>query len=94
VGFKYIILEVDRKEAGLQRLPIIYPDILVHAHVAEAIMRLPNFVQHKATVASAGEINLTADYCGGGSETLKIEESDPDDRFLVNSFPYLHGIIL
>lgn len=92
MGFKYIVLEVDRKEAGLQRLPIIFPDILVHADVAEAIMRLPNFVQHKATVVSAGDCSIEAQ-CSGHSETLNLN-SDAGDTDLINTFPYFHGILI
>jgi hypothetical protein len=94
MGFKYIVLEIDRKSAGRQRLPLIFPDVLVHDEVAAVIRVLPLFDANQTRVVSAGLITLEAIYCGGGSETLRIEESDPDDRLLVNSFPYFHGIIL
>ena len=94
MGFKYIVLEIDRKSAGIQRLPVIFPDVMVHRDVAAVISQLPNFKATQPKVVSAGSIELTAEHCGDGSETLQIEEGDPGDRDLINSFPYFHGIIL
>ncbi|HKO43361.1 MAG TPA: hypothetical protein VJU84_08725 [Pyrinomonadaceae bacterium] len=95
MGFKYIVIEVERREAGKQRLPIIFPDIMVHAHVAEAVKKLPNFQDPFGStpkVVSAGDVQITA-LCSGGSETLDLT-SDEGDSSLINTFAYYHGLIL
>lgn len=90
MGFKYIIIEVESEVAGVRHLPIIFPDELVHVGVAAAITSLLLKSQRLA-ITSAGEINLTAYSCSGGSETLFLE-SDPGDAELINLFPWCHGV--
>lgn len=87
-GFNYIVID-----NGRQRLPIIYPDVLVHDEVAAVILVLPNFEKAKSRVVSAGNVRILCEYAGGDSETLNIE-SDPGDADLINSFPYFHGLNL
>lgn len=92
MGFKYIMVEVDRGVAGQQRLPIIFPDVLVHDDVAKAILALPNFSKQPAKVVSAGTAEAVTALCDGESETLKLK-SDETDTDVICSFAYYHGLV-
>lgn len=72
------------KDSGVvQFIPVIFPNQLVHADVAEALME--GGPLDGCTVHSAGE--WTGMAAVGGSETLKIK-SDPADtrRILLNDY--------
>lgn len=93
---KYIMFK--HKLAGdiEQKVPIIFPNHLVHAEVARAMREVfKRQFDTEPEIASAGEINLTGcldvDSCFGKSETLK-KESHKDDAAIINLYDYLHGI--
>lgn len=89
MGFNYVVLRIADK--GLERdIPIIYPDVLVHADVAAALERVPGL--EKAVPVSAGNLILDVVSCSGRSSTLKLESRGDEDKSLINSFPYFHGI--
>lgn len=79
---KYIILR--RKIADIiQAVPIIFPDVLVHKHVAQAIKNLPGnpyFIENK--VYSAGDINFHIRSCTGRSTTLNISSTEQDKNII------------
>ena len=88
MGFKYVMLEIDNG-AFKRRLPIIFPDLLVHADVAAAVQSLP--MMGEAKPIAAGSIDLLAAECHGKSTTLNVSAGETDAE-LINTFPYFHGI--
>ena len=88
MGFKYVMLEIDNG-AFKRRLPIIFPDILVHADVAAAVQSLP--MMGEAKPIAAGSIDLMAAACHGRSSTLNVSAGETDAE-LINTFPYFHGM--
>lgn len=72
MGFKYVMLEVELGEHSCKMIPIIFPDFMVHADIAESTTKLLKS-SHKmdAKVFSAGEITFEDPICEGGSSTLK-----------------------
>lgn len=90
MGWKYVVLS-----DGMFELPIIFPDALIHADVAEVLKpKMPAAEKgRKWEVVSAGTIEMiSATGVGGNSKTLNMK-SRPDDAALILSYPYLHGII-
>lgn len=88
MGFKYVMLEMPC--GGVRRrIPIIFPDILVHADVAAAVQSLP--MMGEAKPIAAGSIDLMAAECHGKSTTLNVSAGETDAE-LINTFPYFHGI--
>ncbi len=88
MGFKYIVLELD-SGSFKRRVPIIFPDILVHADVAAAVQSLP--MMGEAKPIAAGSIDLMAAACHGRSSTLNVSAGETDAE-LINTFPYFHGM--
>lgn len=85
---KYIILYDEIRD---QHIPLIFPDMLVHADVAKSITRaLPN----PTYPVAAGEISvgILGYECHGFSETLKLQ-SRPQDASIINSMDYCHGLM-
>ena len=89
---KYIIYSVKSGEVT-HRIPIIFPNILVHSDVdkriAHCLRREHGFDAVKAI--RAGECQVTA-YCSGNSETLGLESGD-DDTNLINMIDYGGGVL-
>lgn len=83
------MLEIDNG-AFKRRLPIIFPDILVHADMAAAVQSLP--MMGEAKPIAAGSIDLLVGSCHGKSTTLNVASNEADDAELINAFPYFHGI--
>lgn len=86
MDFKYVMLKIGRRH-----YPIIFPGILVHRHVAEAIRMLPTM--HDAVPVSAGDIRLDDFQVFGKSETLKLDSRPGVDRQIIHAYPYFHGIV-
>lgn len=85
---KYIMMK--SQIGGITRkIPIIFPDILVHQDVAEAIRRLPQMRMSEPD--SAGFIQMHNISCHGESETLHITAKD-EDSDIISTMDYLHGI--
>lgn len=90
---KYIMLEVDHGNGFKVRYPVIFPDHLVHADVASALIWGSDDLQ-KATVTSAGfcsSLELAADY-HGRSVSLGVD-SDPGDSAFIRMRDYNAGIV-
>jgi hypothetical protein len=90
---KYIVLR--SKLAGVeQKIPIIFPNFLVHKHVSKyfAGLLIREYGRDSdITVSSAGDINLNDFTCSGKSETCGVS-SDPNDQDLIMSFEYTQGV--
>jgi hypothetical protein len=94
---KYIVLEADLASCP-QKIPIIFPNFLVHADVAIAFANLLRKYDRKVksrngrvTVVSAGEISMHDVQCSGKSETTKAN-ADPNDAYMIEFYDYFHGI--
>ncbi len=97
MGFKYVVIRMTPKEEKAcvaWDLPFIFPDKVVHQDFAESIIasQQKEHPDMKFEMLAAGEVQLTASYCGGESTTLKIKSRGDTDTVLINGFPYLHGI--
>lgn len=83
--FKYVVLS-----NSLFHFPIIFPDKLVHADVARALVGVTP--GKKVKVTSAGFLLLqTKVQMDQKSETLRLGP-DPDDERMINNYIYGHGI--
>lgn len=88
---KYIMLNIPFG-GSVRRTPILFPDYLTHAMVAEALIAQPHL--SSATVHSAGEfssMDLGDVELGGKSTSLGVE-SDPNDSKFLPLMDYHHGI--
>jgi hypothetical protein len=87
---KYIILEGPQG----QRLPVIFPNVLVHKDVAEGVIRAVGRQPPEGRwfkPVTAGFVNLAVSDAYGESETLNMK-SDPGDRVRINVADYSGGI--
>lgn len=91
---KYIMFSVDI--GGTKRkVPIIFPDTLVHSLV-NAVMRpclQEHFKKAKIEAINAGEYNIATGETHGKSETLHLS-ADEDDGTVIACYDYLHGIMI
>lgn len=91
---KYVMLRV--KNGLLERdVPIIFPDMLVHKHVADVMcehLRRAHMVDSVRPV-SAGEVNVDEVTCHGESTTLKLSSRGAEDDTVILNYDYLHGVV-
>lgn len=95
---KYIMFECLRKKRGkdpaiTRRVPIIFPEPLVHAHVAKLMephLRYMGFDTVKAV--SAGDFDVLTGKVSGKSDTLKLHH-DPKDNDTITTYDYTHGMV-
>lgn len=73
-----------------KRIPIIFPNELVHADIAEYIRDMLKHTHGwKAKIVSAGEINLGMFVnCHGSSSTLEISAQPEIDNNVINMNDY------
>lgn len=92
---KYIILRLEGKIP--REVPVIFPNLLVHADVASAITTMIQADTDTSTsitdirVVSAGFCD-TAVGCYGRSESLNITSRDIDDA-VINTVDYTFGLL-
>lgn len=92
---KYVMLEVALGgEMPPFKLPVIFPDKLVHKDMAAHVKKVAWSTWPGCTVnvVSAGEINLEVLECFGNSETLEVESRGTRDARTIGMYNYLHGI--
>ena len=90
---KYIVLSQEIGANLIREVPIIFPNYLIHAEVAEAIIKgCSGFSGAKAV--SAGECSSTDlnPKCHGKSTTLNVESRGEEDSQLFPMYDYFHGI--
>jgi hypothetical protein len=89
---KYIVMV--RKTGSLRReLPILFPNELVHQHVAKALLGLPgNPYGFENRVASAGDVVFSRVACSGRSESLNIATRGKEDETLIWGVEYGFGV--
>lgn len=89
---KYIVLQ--SKTNGITReLPIIFPDLMVHANVAQALLALPEMKGFKAVSAGALSCMDLRPKCHGDSFSLKLKSREEVDNALIYMMDYSHGVV-
>ncbi len=82
--------------SGFDRhVPIIFPSQIVHSDIANEITDLleAKYKAENIEVVSAGECNVTSTGCSGNSETLEKISRGDEDRNVINTMDYFHGMI-
>jgi hypothetical protein len=93
-AWKYIVLEVKSDQMAIE-VPLIFPSILTHSLVAEAVKCncFPRGARGGVVVASAGMIgSVLVSRLDGRSESLDIE-SRAIDAQLINSYHMTRGLM-
>lgn len=83
---KYIVLKVKIDATLSVELPVVFPNILVHANVAKALQALPEL--KGASVVGAGEYTHTEGACSGESTSLGIKSRGDVDELLLTMSDY------
>lgn len=93
---KYIVFRQQMGEGLAREIPVIFPNELVHASVAEglqrAIMETTGRKDILPEIVAAGECNRVDCDCTGGSETLGVDSRYSVDERLISTHDYFHGI--
>jgi hypothetical protein len=85
-------------ELPARRVPVIFPDLLVHADVAHAMelvvkSTLAPKTKLKVKTTSAGECRLDNVLCHGESESLGgLQSRERLDARCIEMYDYLHGL--
>ena len=89
---KYIVMQ--RMIGSMVReVPILFPNELVHQHVASALLKLPgNPYKFLNKVSAAGDVDLDAVVCSGRSTTLRIDSRGKEDADLILTVEYGGGV--
>ena len=88
---KYIMFEVQHPSGLKQKIPIIFPDQMVHKFVAEAVANHREHRQFEMKPVSAGQCSIECLGVFGESETLKVSASK-EDSDVINAYDYMHGL--
>lgn len=93
MGWKYIMFEVSTKSIK-RKVPIIFPDALVHLYVGTVVKMALEEQFKGATVkaVSAGAINELSVNCTFSNSTTLGLKAAPGDDEVINSYPYFHGM--
>ena len=88
---KYIMLQI--KTGGVsQRIPVLFPDALVHAEVAEALLKhIPTL--KKAKTINAGTVKVHASVDEASESTTLELKAGSDDSMIINTHDFFHGIL-
>jgi hypothetical protein len=86
---KYIMFKVDLGEGVTQKIPVIFPDELVHLIVSRALA-FYKATSHLVPV-SAGYCQIDCHSVSGASETLKLLSEDGDAE-VINMHNIKHGL--
>lgn len=86
---KYIMFEVPLGSTMKRKVPIIFPENMVHVDVAEMITGCAGLENAKAI--SAGFCKVFVE-CYDKSTTLGLEVDESDDS-TINTYDYTHGLL-
>lgn len=105
---KYVMFQGEMKGGMKQKIPIIFPDFMVHADVAEYMTYLleQKHGYQNLRPVSAGSIVLGGTYgtennkisvvdgveTSGKSDSLKLK-SDPNDAAIISMYDYMYGLV-
>lgn len=89
---KYVMFEVDSDPKI--RVPVIFPNFMVHSIVAEAAVKILEQHEMPAKVVSAGDLTLgiLGVHCSGGSKILGVEAHSLDG-WIITHYDYFHGLM-
>ncbi len=95
---KYIVVELVRQGASFE-LPFVFPEMFNHDEYYESVehhilMKHDSDRPMGIKCVSAGFCNFfkSEPYCGGRSETLKIDSRPAIDNLLLQNFNYDQGL--
>jgi len=94
MAWKYVMFRVTIGETSW-KLPVIFPDKLVHADVAAhlEVCVADTFKLAKIETVSAGAIeSVLVSGIGGRSETLGISSKPREDSDTICGYSYFHGV--
>lgn len=86
---KYIMFGKLGRDGQMERIPVIFPDRLVHSQVSLKILAA---LPRGFAPISAGSVNLGEIETHGKSDTLKLSPMD-DDANVIATYDYLHGMV-
>lgn len=84
---KYIVMEVKMPKGGTLEIPFVFPDIIVHAMMAQVAKPLceatwPGCITKPIAAGNFCSLDLTCE-CGDWSETLNLySRGDTDSQLL------------
>jgi hypothetical protein len=89
--YKYVMFEVELVDRSVMHVPMIFPEIIIHADVAQ---RCSNIIMRRpVTVVSAGYIErVQVTGLGGQSDSLGIA-SQMGDTATIEGYHQRHGIV-
>lgn len=93
---KYIVIGAKVSDQTRVEIPIVFPNIMVHADMADRVKNIlvceHNF--QEVEVMSAGDVSfsLGQPVCSGKSETLDVS-SRPGDSDLLRMYDYTGGLV-
>lgn len=89
---KYVMLLIDGRIK--RHVPIIFPDLLAHIDVANAMQDgiVPEL--KNAKVVSAGDFDVISGEASGRSVSLNIDSREEEDTKIILTYDYLHGIVV
>lgn len=89
---KYVMFFVEGELIN-QAIPVIFPNVLVHEDVAEAVKTMPGM--QNAKPISAGEVTFNpvdCAHCDGRSDTLDLASRGERDSRIINLNDYGAGL--
>jgi hypothetical protein len=92
MGWKYIMAEITMPQGLKVKVPIIFPDKLIHLEVATVIKLVAPLDGNKPQIVSAGTIeHIVPVGLGGESDTLKLKSRE-SDALTIKQYSYFHGV--
>lgn len=88
---KYVMLRRKYTDGLIQDIPIIFPNMLVHADVAIAIRDVMYKYWPDIEIVRAGEYNISSSETSGSSESLELTSAIKDGD-LILGHDYFHGL--
>lgn len=93
---KYIMFRCTDHSGEMMDLPIIFPKMMVHRHVAgqlASVLRNQHGFE-KVELVGAGETNIHCFSCSGSSETLNgLESRGKKDRDVIDGHDIHNGLV-
>lgn len=87
------MFKIDAGEQGTLMVPIIFPNLVVHADINKFVGTLLRRQFDKPVEAiSAGFCEIECDAVHGKSESMGNLASDPIDAKIIDTYNYTHGI--
>lgn len=94
---KYVVFKLTQgkgRSAIIREIPVIFPDALTHALVAESLVNGNGELKGSVPIA-AGFLSSLAirGECAGKSESLGLKSREAEDEQLICTVDYTHGVV-